>query len=158
MRRAPWLGPAPAPQRRASAGPLAAPPALPLIQTIHGLPPTAPSQPDPAATIPRPLIFDDVLRAERGEGPAAAQPPPGLTSTQPLRSPAQPARPPEAAQAPAPLREHPSAPPPSLAAAIVAPSGLVPAAPPPPPPQGLGSTQSMPAQPIPRMPYAPMAP
>jgi molecular chaperone DnaK len=41
-------------------------------------------QPDPASTIPRPLIFDEVLKAERGTIPITPRPIVGLTSTQPM--------------------------------------------------------------------------
>jgi molecular chaperone DnaK len=69
------------------------------------------TQPDPASTIPRPLAFEDVLRAERGEAPIAPSPVIGLGSTLPLPHRPQPA--------PAPLQPPPSEPPPALAAAIV---------------------------------------
>jgi molecular chaperone DnaK len=81
-------------------------------------PPAPPTDPDPASTIPRPLVFDEVLRAERGIPeappdalPIAPRPVVGLGSTQPMREmrPATPA----------------SEPPPALAAAIVAPAGMV---------------------------------
>jgi len=86
--------------------------------------PSAPeTDPDPASTIPRPLMFEEVLRAERSSAPIAPRPIVGLGSTQPMAipavAPAAPA-PPAAAAAPEPPRvTPPSYPPPALAAAII---------------------------------------
>jgi molecular chaperone DnaK len=85
-------------------------PKLGATQPLHAPPPPLPPepQPDPAATIPRPLVFDEVLRAERAshpgpQAPIAPQPVVHLGATQAL------------AQRPAP----PSEPPPVLAPAVV---------------------------------------
>ncbi|HEY1693443.1 MAG TPA: Hsp70 family protein [Polyangiaceae bacterium] len=74
------------------------------------VPPAPPTDPDPASTIPKPLVFDEVLRAERASmsgAPISPRPVYGLGSTQPL---------PERPHVPA---APPSEPPPALAAAIV---------------------------------------
>jgi len=106
------------PPKLASTQALVSPPALPVIPIPPASSSGPSSQTDPAATIPRPILFEDVLRAERGESPPAppAQPPPppqaprspaGLTSTQPLRPPAQPAQPVPPARPVAPS-QHPT--------------------------------------------------
>jgi molecular chaperone DnaK len=100
-------------------------------------------QPDPASTIPRPLIFDDVLKAERASIPITPRPLVGLTSTQPMAerpivTPTPypplpiygvaatqvlvqpPPPPPQAPHVPQPPPTTPSAPPSALAPAIVA--------------------------------------
>jgi len=132
---------------------------------------TAPASgdlPDLGATIPRPIMFEDVLRAERGEAPG-----PGLGSTQPLAPRAEahprPAAPPApAAQGPRPAAPAPTAPEPSSAgqsvdvfapailpaSAIVMPSDAAVAR-----SAVLAShTLAMPAPAPPAAPYAPLSP
>jgi molecular chaperone DnaK len=138
---------------------------------VQGSQPIAPELPDLGATIPRPLMFEDVLRAER-EG-APPQKTVGLGSTQPLAPPAagQPVRPvqvapPVQAPAPEPAESHAAAMLPSSAivmpsaAAIAARTAVVapPAAstPPSPPPAAPASTP--PVAPIHTPTPPPMAP
>jgi molecular chaperone DnaK len=79
-----------------------APPAAPPPSATPPLPPSPPvvqaAEPDPAATIPRPLAFEDVLRAER----ASARPPP-----QPAPPPSAPPVAPAAPVIPAPAPSSP---------------------------------------------------
>ena len=84
-----------------------APPPLPPTKTARmSAPEVSAPLPDPAATIPRPLVFDDVLRAER-ESAETPQPKAPLTNTQPMR------------QVPTPSQAGPPA---DFAHAIVSPS------------------------------------
>ena len=88
------------------AGAPAAPPAAPQTRLVTtqpygsrqaAAPPPPPSEPedttrgetvpDPASTIPRPLMFEEVLKAERGSIPIAPRPIVGLGSTQPMERP-----------------------------------------------------------------------
>ncbi|HEX8793365.1 MAG TPA: Hsp70 family protein, partial [Polyangiaceae bacterium] len=71
-----------------------------LAAAIVPLPPTPPiappSQPDPAATIPKPLMYEDVLRAERASsGPPAKAPaiPPAAPPEPVIRTPPPPSQP-----------------------------------------------------------------
>jgi molecular chaperone DnaK len=62
-----------------------APPAPPPSEPGDTVP--GETLPDPAATIPRPLVFDDVLKAERASLPITPRPIVGLGSTQPMERP-----------------------------------------------------------------------
>ncbi|HEY3819255.1 MAG TPA: Hsp70 family protein [Polyangiaceae bacterium] len=144
--------------RMASVPSLEPPPATRLVTTqpygsrqVPPAPPTSPAppppppsdpgdtspgtQPDPASTIPRPLVFAEVLKAERASIPITPRPIVGLGSTQPMAVPpspvaetpfpalpvygvgAHPAQP--YAAPPQPPPSHPSAPPSALAPAVV---------------------------------------
>ena len=125
------LGPPPLPVPTKTArmpGAPGAAPEKPLAATqLLGSATVPPSQQDLGATIPRPIMFEDVLRAERGEGAT-----PGLGSTQPLAGPRPAATPPQPPRPPnPPFPSEPSAPPQSVdvdspailpASAIVMPS------------------------------------
>jgi molecular chaperone DnaK len=109
---------APAPTERSATAtqPL---PARPPHHPAEVSPPApAVQEPDPASTIPNPVTFDEVLRAERASMPFVPGNITGLAATQPLAERPMPPTPrPAAGRAPA--EQPPSAPPPALAAAIV---------------------------------------
>jgi molecular chaperone DnaK len=139
---------------------LAPPPLPPATRTLrmsvpdaaNTQPMPATKEPDPAATIPRPLMFADIQRAER----EAARPPAGITSTQPMRvalappsepMPPLPIVPVPVAASPAPAQPAPTRPPQPMFAPAIAPSQApAPATPPPPAPHpAIGRTPSAPA-------------
>jgi molecular chaperone DnaK len=119
---------------RQPAAPAPSPPASEPGDTVPGE-----IQPDPGITLPRPLVFADVLKAERASIPISPRTIVGLGSTQPMaaqpvtaptpypplplygvaapQAPQEPQAPPAAPQAPMALA---SAPPSALAPAVVA--------------------------------------
>ena len=109
---------------------------VPDAANTQPLPARAPIEPDPAATIPRPLMFADVQKAER----EAARPPPAPTTTQPMRTATQPMRVAPVPHEPmpplpiVPLPGQPAMPPLTPSASFVPPAAPQPVAPPQPPP------------------------